>query len=126
MDMLLVRVPYEAFQACMAFGGWFGYRFMAGLACKLAPSRRLAQHDAGVLVGCRTGLQGGGGMFSHGQKELRVEHGKRGMKQLDGFSLRSFPLTFMQGWTKSSLSWLGGSVQKCSDWTHLSFKMKMT
>jgi hypothetical protein len=30
------------------------------------------------------------------------------------------------GWTKSSLSWLGGSVQKCSDWTHLSFKMKMT
>jgi hypothetical protein len=31
-----------------------------------------------------------------------------------------------QGWTKNSLSWLGGSVQKCSDWTHLSFKMKMT
>jgi hypothetical protein len=64
-----VRVPYVAFQACMAFGGWFGYRFMAGLACKLAPSRRLAQHDAGVLVGCRTGLQGSGGaMSSHGQR----------------------------------------------------------
>jgi hypothetical protein len=31
-----------------------------------------------------------------------------------------------QGWTKSSLSWLGGSVQKYSDWTHLSFKIKMT
>jgi hypothetical protein len=31
-----------------------------------------------------------------------------------------------QGWTKNSLSWLGGSAQKCSDWTHLSFKIKMT
>jgi hypothetical protein len=36
------------------------------------------------------------------------------------------PLAWDQGWTKSSLSWLGGSVQKCSDWTHLSFKMKIT
>jgi hypothetical protein len=31
-----------------------------------------------------------------------------------------------KGWKKNSLSWLGGSVQKCFDWTHLSFKMKMT
>jgi hypothetical protein len=31
-----------------------------------------------------------------------------------------------QGWTKSLLSWLGGSVQKYLDWTHLSFKIKMT
>jgi len=36
MYVLLVHVPYLAFQACMAFAGLFGYSSMAGLACKLA------------------------------------------------------------------------------------------
>ena len=36
MYVLLVHVPYLAFQACMAFAGLFGYNSMAGLACKLA------------------------------------------------------------------------------------------